>query len=322
MNPNQARLGQAQLLLNIFLGMGQGAFVGEKLFPRLPVRLSKVLMGRMGKDALRRYDLQRSPGAAVKRVNIKYKGVIYELMQKAVSVPLTEEAIEEVENFNITDYLDLTTQAVGLTRYLLDMDHELDIADQARSDATYPANHVETLTGAAQWSAATGKPVTDIDEARNQIRSQIAKTPNTLILSYAAYSAIKKNPETKSYLSANQQGAATLEQLKQILEVDNIFVGDGIWVDESDVNHDIWGNDAVLAYVPQVDFSSGRPGSDQELLLGMPAFGFTHVKEGHPEVKPPRYDGDYLSYIFTSKFERNANVTTAAAGFLIKNTAG
>jgi hypothetical protein len=75
--------------------------------------------------------------------------------------------------------------------------------------------------------------------------------PNTLVLSADAKLAVVGNAEVRGYLPSTQMGPATLDQLKQIFEVENIVVGDGIYMDANDVGQDIWGNNAVLASCPR-----------------------------------------------------------------------
>ena len=64
MTPAEIRLKQNPILTSLLLGLGQGTFIAEKLFPRLPQALSSVTLAQLGDERLRRYNLRRAPGPA------------------------------------------------------------------------------------------------------------------------------------------------------------------------------------------------------------------------------------------------------------------
>ena len=117
----------------------------------------------------------------------------------------------------------------------------------------------------------------------------------------------------RSYLPTTLLGPATLEQLKTILKVPRITIGEAIWTDEGGASHDVWGNNAVLAYAP--DIGAGGAG----LSLGEPAFGFTSVLPGHPFVETPYFDRATKSWIYGATYERKPTLVRATAGFLFQN---
>jgi hypothetical protein len=98
-----------------------------------------------------------------------------------------------------------------------------------------------------------------------------------------------------------------------VLSVSDIVVGDAIWMDASDVGQDIWGNNAILAYVPNMGGSGGS------ISLAEPAFGFTNVIEGHPFAETPYYENSNKSWIYGATFERRPNISYNTAGFLFQN---
>ncbi len=106
----------------------------------------------------------------------------------------------------------------------------------ATATGSYAAGHVLALAGGTKWSAATGTPVTDIRAAADVIRKKIGKRPNHLTLSADALVAITMNTEVKGYLASTQMGPATIDQLKTILNVATIEVGDAVWIDETDTD--------------------------------------------------------------------------------------
>lgn len=316
MTAAEIRLKQNPILTSLLLGMGQGTFIAEKLFPRLPQALSSVQLAQLGDERLRRYNLRRAPGSATKRVNIKYEGKVYTVDQYAVDVPLPRELLREADEarkLNVGAYLDISRIAMTTASDILALDYEIEVAQLATTAGSYAAGHVLALAAGTKWSAATGTPVTDIAAASDTIRKKIGKRPNKLTLSADAWNALKTNAEVRGYLPSTQMGPATREQLATILDVAAIDVGDAVWIDDTDTGRDVWGNNAVLAYVPNIG------GNGASISLAEPGFGFTNVIEGHPFAETPYYENASKSWIYGATYERRPNVAYNTAAFLFTN---
>ncbi|WP_230680909.1 major capsid protein [Paracidovorax cattleyae] len=197
---------------------------------------------------------------------------------------------------------------------VLGLDYEIEVAQIATAAGSYAAGHVLALAGGTKWSASTGTPVTDIRAAADVIRRKIGKRPNRLTLSADAFTALSTNAEVKGYLPTTNLGPATIEQLKTILNVADIVVGDAVWIDETDAGRDVWGNNAILAYVPTIG-----AGGSADISLAEPGFGFTNVLEGHPFSETPYYDPGSKSWIYGATYERKPNVAYNTAAFLFTN---
>lgn len=319
MTPAQIRLNQSQILTNLLLGMGQGKFIAESLFPRLPQALNSITLAQLGDERFKRYNLRRAPGTSTKRVEINYKGKTYTVDQYAVEVPMPREAIRESDEsrrLNVGNYLDISRIAMNTASDILALDYELDVATLATTATTYAAGHSLALSAGTKWRASTGTPVTDISAAIDIVRKKIGMRPNTLALGNDAYTALIANAQVRGYLPNTQLGTATMEQLKTILDVPNIVRGDAIFADASGVNQDIWGANAILAYVPTIGGAGGG-----SISLAEPAFGFTNVLEGHPFAETPYFENSTKSWIYGATYERRPNVAYNTAGFLFQNVA-
>lgn len=316
MTPAEIRLKQNPILTSMLLGMGQGTFIAEKLFPRLPQVLSSVTLAQVGDERLRKYNLKRAPGTPTKRIDIKYNGQTYTVDQASVEVPIPRELLREADEsrrLNVGNYLDISQIAMVTANAILLLDYELDVAAIATNPATYAPGHVFTLGGSTKWSHVDGTPVDDIETAADLIRKKIGRRPNKLTLSADALRAVKANVQVRSYLPDSQMGAPTIAQLKQVFNVEEIEVGDAVWKAEDDVGADVWGNSAILAYVPRISAA----GTD--ISLAEPAFGFTNVLEGHPFAETPYYSNDFKSWIYGATYERRPNVAYNTAAVLFQN---
>lgn len=316
MTAEQIRLKQNPILSSLLLGMGQGTYVAEKLFPRLPQTLNGVTLAKLGDERLKKYNLRRAPGASTKRVEINFEGKSYTVNQYSVEVPMPRELLREADEsrkLNVASHLDVSRIAMTTANDILLLDYEIEVATLATTAGTYASGHVLALSGATKWSATTGTPVSDISAASDIIRKKIGKRPNKLTLSADAWAALKLNPEVKSYLPLSQMGPVSLDQLKTILNIEEIDVGDAVWKDASGVGSDVWGNNAILAYVPKIG------GNGTDISLAEPGFGFTNVLEGHPFAETPYYDNGTKSWIYGATYERQPNVAYNEAAFLFTN---
>lgn len=316
MTPAEIRLKQNPILSSLLLGMGQGAYIAEQLFPRLPQALSGVALAKLGDERLKKYNLRRAPGAKTKRVDISFEGKTYTVNQYSVEVPMPRELLREADEsrkLNVGNHLDVSRIAMVTANDILLLDYEIEVATLATTAGTYAAGHVLALAGGTKWSSATGTPVSDIEAASNTIRKKIGKRPNKLTLSADALTALRTNVEILSYLPQTQMGPATVEQLKTILNVPEIVVGDAVWKDEAGTGADVWGNNAILAYVPKIG------GSGSDISLAEPGFGFTNVLEGHPFAEAPYYAAGEKAWIYGATYERQPSVAYNDAAFLFQN---
>jgi len=315
MTPAEIRMKQSPILTSLLLGLGQGSFIAEKLFPRLPSALSSVTLAKAGDERLRKYNLKRAPGASTKRIDLKFEGQVYTVDQASVEVPIPRELIREADEsrrLNVANYLDISQIAMVTANDILLLDYELDVAALATNPATYAVGHVTTLAGGTQWSHVDGTPVDDIDAAAQLIRRKTGRRPNRLIFSDDAYQAVKGNLQVQSYLPDSQLGRPTIDQLRSVFNVEEIVVGDAVWVSEDDVRADVWGNNAILAYVPRMAGSAS-------ISLVEPAFGFTNVIEGHPFAEVPYYSNGFKTWVYGATYERRPNVAYNTAAVLFKN---
>jgi len=318
MTPKDIRLANPILGNLMIAGVAQGTtMAAPALFPRLPTALRGFQLAQLGDEATRVYNTRRAPGAATKQVKVSWQGQSYTVDQHAIDVPIPRELIQEQDEarrLNVGANLDISRVAVNTALQILNLNYEMEAAAIACDAAAYGAN-VLALAGGTKWSAATGKPVTDVRNNTEAIRKATGRRPNTLVLGAGVLNALTMNAEVKGYLPSTNLGPATIEQLKTILNVPAIVVADAVVTSDAGVVSDVWGNNAILAYAPNI----GADGSG--LSLGEPAFGFTSWLEGHPFVETPYYQRETKSWIYGATFERSPTLVRGTAGFLFTNPA-
>jgi hypothetical protein len=316
MTPDQVRFANPVLASLMLAGVAQAtAMAAQTLFPRLPTALRGFQLATLGDEATRVYNTRRAPGAATKQARISWQGQTYTIDQHAIDVPIPRELIQEADEsrrLNVGANIAISQIAVNTALQILNLNYELEAAAIATDPAAYGANAL-ALAGGTKWSASTGTPVTDVRNAAESIRKATGRRPNQLVISALALNALAMNPQVKSFLPSSMLGPATIDQLTTILNVASIVVAESVWTNESGAVADVWGNNAILAYVPNI----GPTGTG--LSLGEPAFGFTSWMDGHPIVETPYYQRETKSWIFGATFERKPTLVRGTAGFLFQN---
>ena len=132
-----------------------------------------------------------------------------------------------------------------------------------------------------------------------------------VLLGASAYSALKEHPAVLDRIKYTQSAVVTPEILRQLLDFDELYVGDAVYANDAGVFSDIWSDNVVLAYVPKAN--KDVPRSYYE-----PAFAYTLKKKNNPVVD---------SYTEGGKVEiiRNTDifipkVVGSDAGYLINDT--
>ncbi|OJY36356.1 MAG: hypothetical protein BGP11_08405 [Rhodobacterales bacterium 65-51] len=291
-------------------GYKNSAFIHTALFPRVtvPSRSAKVI--KFGKDDFRRSQTRRAPGADTVRVQFGYG---------ADTVSLTQDALEGVVPFEIQQEaaglpgIDMAKLHINRVLKRIELGHEIDASAIARNAANYDANHKLALTGTDRWSSPTSAPFSDIDEASDNVRRSIGVTPNTLILGPSAGKSLKRHPTIREQFKYTSDRSITLEMLAQAFELERVIMGKAVFLpegsDDTAMATDIWGDDAILAYIP--------PEEDAE--MGEPSYGYTYELSGYPMVEQPYPDRRAKSWIYPTTSERKVYLTGPESGFLFQN---
>lgn len=293
------------ILTTVSQGYRQPRFVGDRLFPRVPVSVSGGQVLEFGKEGFQLYTARRAPGGATKRIEFGYLGKPFALLQDALEAKVPREFMRDASQ---VPGIDLASRAINTVMGSITLSLEHEQAAIATNAANYAAAHKVALAGADKWSATTGTPVSDIADAREAVRASVGLRPNVLVLSAVAWKAAQNNPEVTERFKFTAPGPVTLAQFAQLVEVEQVAVADAVVANAAGVFTDVWGNNAVLGYVPQT--LSG---------LEQPSYGYTYTMEGHPLVEVPYFDNNAKAWIYGVTMERAPVLTGMAAGFLIQN---
>lgn len=304
LSPGQARVVDP-ILSNHARGYRNAEHVAEALFPvvTMPTRAAKRI--EFGKEAFRRYNTRRAPGARVSEISFGYEGKAVNLQQHALAAKTPEEHVQEAQ---AGPGLDLQTIGVSLVMDVISLQREISSATVARNAATYAADHKVALAGADKWSDPASDPLDDVSDAKEVIRKSIGRRPNTLLVCGGGITALQNHPKITEKFKHTTAAAISNEMLASYFQLDRVVQGDAIYTDDGIAMLDVWGTDAILAYV--------APGQTSQ--MGLPSYGYTYRLSGHPSVGTVYWDRDTRSWKNDVIDEWSPELVGADAGFLFQ----
>lgn len=291
-------------------GYVQAGMIGRILFPRAYVPVRGFKRVEFGKEGFRLYNTRRAPGTATKRLVFGYDGDPAKLYQHALDGVVPREHVDEAA---AGPGIDLQMEASRVVLDAMQLDEEVSQATLATTAANYAAENKVTLAGNDQWDDPDSDPKAVIKDGKEAVRKKIGRDPNVLVISKPAFNALDDHPKLLEKTKYTSSDSVTVELLARYFGVDKVAIGEAVYAASNESAFtDVWGNFAVLAYVPQ--------GGQQSVRV--PSYGYTYSLAGHPFVEQTRYDADSKSWINGVTDERSAELVGAEAGFLISSVLG
>lgn len=306
MNPQQVRIVDP-VLTTVVQGYRHTELVATALFPQVPVYKSGGQIVEFGKESFKLYNARRTPGSNTKRVQFGYLGKPFSLVQDALEGQVPREYLRDTSDM---PSINLGTRSVNGAMRALAMTLESDSAQLATDAANYDSDHKVVLAGNDQWSDGAAKPMEDIETGKDVVRQSVGIYPNTLLLSAQAFKAVKSNPSVVERFKYTSHESITAEMLAGLWDLEKVVVGKAVAFNDDGTAIDIWGNTAVLAYVPS------SPSGVEE-----PSYGYTYVMDSHPMVEKGYYDNQSKSWCYPVTFERVPVLSGILSGYLIQNPA-
>lgn len=305
MTPAQSRVIDP-ILSEVARGYSNNEMVGTALFPYVPVgqRGGKILS--FGKEAFRLYNTGRTPGSNTKRVQFGHESAPFALEQHALEGMVPYEIMEEAA---AVPGIDLASGAVMSVQDIIALRLEKAQADLATTAGNYGAGNKVTLSGTDQWSdyGSTSDPIDDISAAREAVRTQIGKRPNTVVMGAAVFEKLKNHPKIIERIKYTGRDVATTELLASLFGVREVRVGEAVYENDAGVMTDVWGKFVVVAYTEKGGIAD----------RGRPTFGYTYRLGGYPIVEVPYEDRSAKSWIYPVTDEVSPVIAGAVGGFLI-----
>lgn len=309
---------QAQVIDPILSTQSRGytnqEFIGTRLLPWADIPHRSVKVIRFGKTAFRQYiDTRRAPGAATRRLTFGYESDPVALKQEAMEAVVPDEIGGDARG---VPGIDLAAVSVRGVQDIIALGREVEIANLVRNAAIYTAGNKTDLSGGGKkkWTAADSDPGADIRAARDAVRRQIGRYPNVLAIGPDVFNALVAHEGIQERFKYTSSDSITAALLAKYFDLDEVIIGKAVALPEGANDktpaQDVWGKDAVLAYVPR---------GEGNFLV--PAFGYTYRLSGYPLVEQPYHERNVKSWVYPVTEEFRPYVTGAEGGYLIQNAA-
>ncbi len=305
MNSAQARVVDP-ILTNHARGYTNSDFIGGVLFPAvtMPTRAAKRI--EFDRSSFKRRRTRRAPGAPIAALEFGYEGKPVSLHQEALSA-ITP--IEHQQEAGEVPGIDLQQVGVDTVLAVIALEKEIQQAAVARNAASYAATNKATLVGNFKWSDPASDPLDQVNDSVEAVRKRTGKRPNTLVMGGGLASSLKTHPKIRDHFKFTTSASVTMEMLRAYFDLPTVVAGDAIYDLEDGTTVDVWGGDAILAWVP--------PAGQQQMPL--PSYGDTYQLLNHPFVEPSRFDADIRSWKNDVLDEFSAELVGADAGFLFQS---
>jgi hypothetical protein len=243
-------------------------YVAKKLFPVFPAGQQAAGFFKFDAENMLNIPqlLRRAPGTPYSRGRTQASNDTYNTNDYG-----HEEAVDDRERKKYAVAFDADNAAVRrATRVVL-------VNQEVRAHALATSNDVPHSNVSVKWDQSTAEPAADVKAAMEVIRINCGMDANTLLLTQPVIKVLEEHPKILDRIKYSQRGVVTIELLAQVFGVDQIIVAKTVAnsANEGQVltPADIWGDDAILAYV------------DSSPDLGMPTFGriFSWTQEVGPE---------------------------------------
>jgi len=302
-----------KMLSNISIGYSNEMYIADQIFKDVTVQKQSDKYYVFGKERFRANDDLRAPGTEANEISWRFSSDQYFCQGHALRHGIADEEVQ-----NADDALNLETEGTELVTEGILLNKEIDASNQVLDPKNYHSELQLTLgtAGTYKWSDYDhSDPVLDIQRAKEAIHKKSGVRANTLIISEPVLNILKLHPKLKEIIKYVQRGIVTEEIMAVAFGVDNILVGSALKSSannpgQGDILNYIWGNSAVLAYIP------ANPGRKQVAL----GYNFAWNKDGQGAVQVRKwYEIGRRATLIEAENWYSQKIVSNVAGFLFQD---
>ena len=243
---------------NMLLPQG---YISEMILPAVPVKETTGKVANYGNGHLRIETTVHTGEGPYARVESITRGSdSYSIEDHGLQGTITDNDFRNVEK----PYDARIDETLALTTHLW-LGKEKGLADTLQ-DPTIITQGI-TLTGNAQYNKrdhSDSNPIENMQTARDTVLDAIGVSINTAIMSKKVFNALRFHSQLLNVgFVQNRTGQLSKEELADILELENIFVGEAIFNSakkgQTAVIEQVWGKDLIYAKI-------GKPALRQKVL--------------------------------------------------------
>jgi len=248
--PDQTDVHVDVILTNLSLKYKNKSFVGDRLFPPVPVKKQSNKYFVYGKENFSIPNTLYSKKAGFNRIDWSVSNDSYYADERGLEAQITEA---ERDNADSPLMLDQDT-----TEYLTDMiflEREYRVVSQVTSTSVITQNKDLSAAGNLQWDDPNSDPFEDIDAAKEVIEANGIPEPDVLTIPKQVFRKLKEHPKVIAKLAYTERGIITADILAAMFEVSEVLVPDSLYntkpQGQTPVLARVWPKAALLSWSPR-----------------------------------------------------------------------
>jgi len=240
-------------LTNLSLAYRNTGHIAREIAPEVAVRRQsdRYFIHDSERDAFRQTHDGRAPGAEASEVDFRLSSDSYFCDDHAL-----ESVIPDEERANADAPLQPEADRVEFLTDKILLNQEIALAARLRAAGAIPG--VDLASPDAQWDDDTVDPFDQIEAGRAAVLQAAHVLPNTLVLPFAVYTALRNHPKVTGRVSAAARAVVVPGTLAELFDVERVLVARTMQNTSAPgqpaAMSPVWGRDAILMHVP------ARPG--------------------------------------------------------------
>ena len=243
-------------LTGVSLAYSNNSYIADKIFKRIAVPTETFGYKKYDKSLnLQVPDTYVGDKGLPNQVEFKHEALTASLRNDALIEYISQNSIDEAK----ADKENLFTTSTEFLTDVFMACREKRLADMLQNTANYGSNYKQ-LSSTEKFSLENVNAFKIVDEAMDKVWFK----PNVLVGGRNAINALRRNPYVVKAANRNSgdSGKATIQDLKDIFELDNVYVGNSIVntskKGQADNFVNAWGNAIMLLYInPVADVKHG-----------------------------------------------------------------
>ncbi len=236
-------------LTNLSVAHRNPACVAERVAPPVFVRRQSdryYVYDPEREGARAQFDL-RAPGVEADEVNFSLSSEAYFCADHAL-----ESVIPDEERENADPVIQPEMDRVEFLTDKILLNQELALAAALRDSAALPGKTISDP--GERWDQEGVDPVAEVEAGRSAIQEAVGLAPNTLVLSWPVYQAVRNHPKITDRVKYMQFGVVGVEELARLFDVETVLVGRAFRNTaargQAAQLEYVWGQDALLLHAP------------------------------------------------------------------------
>ena len=236
-------------LTNVSIAYRNDGYIAPMIAPEVGVRRQsdRYFVYDAARDRFRQTADGRAPGAEAAEVDFQLSSDSYYCDDHAL-----ESAIPDEERDNADAPLrPEIDRAEFLTDRIL-LNQEIALAAKLLAPGVIPG--ADVADNGAWTHLEDGVPLQDIEAGRAAILSAVQALPNTLVLPFAVYTALRNHPTVTERVKYTGSGAVGTAALAELLDVERVLIARAVKntaaPGQASAMAPVWGNAAILLHVP------------------------------------------------------------------------